>query len=129
MRAPMIVDSLQHLPDVIGKADLKKIHEELLKCLPSLPNITNLHKFKNELSTSLHALNFSSLSGWNVMEHVTKCLPEHFSLVSLIPLHGVSYMILFICSQIVMYFGLSKVYLISESVNRFHSSGLFGKTA
>ncbi|KEH35830.1 hypothetical protein MtrunA17_Chr3g0134921 [Medicago truncatula] len=80
MRAPMIVDSLQHLPDVIGKADLKKIHEELLKCLPSLPNITNLHKFKNELSTSLHALNFSSLSGWNVMEHVTKCLPEHFSL-------------------------------------------------
>ena len=113
----MIVDSVKHLPDVIGKADLKRIHEELLKCLPSLPDIPNLHKFKNELSTSFHSLNFSSLSGWNVMEHVTKCLLEHFSLVSLIPLHGVSYMILFIC----MYFGLSKVYLISENVTRFHS--------
>ncbi|GAU31166.1 hypothetical protein TSUD_315910 [Trifolium subterraneum] len=78
MRAPMVVDSLQHIPEIIGKADLNKIREELLKCLPSLPDMPDLHKVKNELSTSLHSLNFSPLSGRNVMELLINCFPEHF---------------------------------------------------
>ncbi|XP_050881435.1 heptahelical transmembrane protein 4 isoform X3 [Lathyrus oleraceus] len=65
MKAPMVMDSLQHLPEIIGKADLNKIHAELLKCLPSLPSIPDLDKVKNELMTSLRSFNFSSLSGWN----------------------------------------------------------------
>ncbi|XP_050881436.1 heptahelical transmembrane protein 4 isoform X4 [Lathyrus oleraceus] len=55
MKAPMVMDSLQHLPEIIGKADLNKIHAELLKCLPSLPS-------------------------WNVMEHLTRCLHDKFSI-------------------------------------------------
>ncbi|CAJ2643886.1 unnamed protein product [Trifolium pratense] len=79
MRAPIVVDSLQYIPEIIGKADLNKIREELLKCLPSLPDMPDLHKVKNELSTSLHSLNFSPLSGRNVMELLINCFPEHFS--------------------------------------------------
>ncbi|XP_050881434.1 heptahelical transmembrane protein 4 isoform X2 [Lathyrus oleraceus] len=80
MKAPMVMDSLQHLPEIIGKADLNKIHAELLKCLPSLPSIPDLDKVKNELMTSLRSFNFSSLSGWNVMEHLTRCLHDKFSI-------------------------------------------------
>lgn len=82
MKGPMVMDSLQHLPEIIGKADLNKIHAELLKCLPSLPSIPDLDKVKNELMTSLRSFNFSSLSGWNVMEHLTRCLHDKFSIVS-----------------------------------------------
>lgn len=76
MKAPMVLNfnSLQHLPEMI--------RAELVKCLPSLPNIADLHKIKNELNTSLHSFNFSSLSGWSVMELLTNCLPDQFSLVS-----------------------------------------------
>lgn len=76
MKAPMVLNfnSLQHLPEII--------RAELVKCLPSLPNIADLHKIKNELNTSLHSFNFSSLSGWSVMELLTNCLPDQFSLVN-----------------------------------------------
>lgn len=105
MRTPTVVDSLQHLHEFLGKADLNKIHEELLKCLHSLPIMPDLHKIKNELSTSLHSMNFSSLSGLNIIELLTSCFPKKFSPVS--P-HSTSwsikYMILFTCFQFVMYF-------------------------
>nr|XP_012571587.1 heptahelical transmembrane protein ADIPOR3-like isoform X2 [Cicer arietinum] len=79
MRTPTVVDSLQHLHEFLGKADLNKIHEELLKCLHSLPIMPDLHKIKNELSTSLHSMNFSSLSGLNIIELLTSCFPKKFS--------------------------------------------------
>ncbi|KAI4316605.1 hypothetical protein L6164_024571 [Bauhinia variegata] len=81
VRAPMVVDfnSLQHLPKMIRSADLHKIHSELLNCMPSLPNMPDLLKFKNELRTSVTSLDFSSMSGWKVMELLSKCLPEQFS--------------------------------------------------
>lgn len=82
MKAPMVMDSLPHLPEIIGKADLNKIHAELLKCLPSLPSIPDLDKVKNELMTALRSLDFSTLSGWNIMEHLTSCLHDKFSIVS-----------------------------------------------
>ncbi|TKY74967.1 Heptahelical transmembrane protein 4 [Spatholobus suberectus] len=83
VRAPMVVDfnSVQHLSEMIGKADLNKIRLELLKCLPSLPNMPDILKL-NDLSTSLYSLDFSSLSGWTIVELLTNCLPEQFSLVS-----------------------------------------------
>lgn len=83
MRAPMVVDfnSVQDLSEMIGKADLNKIRLELLKCLPSLPNMPEILKL-NDLSTSLYSLDFSSLSGWALVELLTNCLPEQFSLVS-----------------------------------------------
>jgi adiponectin receptor len=84
----MVVDSLQYIPEIIGNADLNKIREELLKCLASLPDMPDLHKVKNELSTSLHSLNFSPLSGRNVMELLINCFPEHFSSVRSHPILG-----------------------------------------
>ncbi|CAL0327109.1 unnamed protein product [Lupinus luteus] len=82
MKAPTVVDfnSLQHLPKMIGNADLNTIRLQLLNCLPSLPNIPDLLNFKNQLSTSLYSLDFSSLSGWNVVELLTNCLPEQLSI-------------------------------------------------
>ncbi|RDX63310.1 Heptahelical transmembrane protein 4, partial [Mucuna pruriens] len=83
MRAPMVseLNSVQHLSEMLGKADLNKIRLELLKCLPSLSNMPELLKL-NDLSTSIYSLDFSSLSGWAVVELLTNCLPEQFSPVS-----------------------------------------------
>lgn len=79
MRVPEVVD-LQRLPDMLRRADLHKIHMELLNCLPSLPNMPDFHNLKNDLKTSLPSMDFlSSLSGWNVLELLTNCLPELFS--------------------------------------------------
>lgn len=78
MRVPEVVD-LQRLPDMLRRADLHKIHMELLNCLPSLPNMPDFHNLKNDLKTSLPSMDFlSSLSGWNVLELLTNCLPELF---------------------------------------------------
>lgn len=79
----MIVDfnSVQHLSEMIGKADLNMIRLDLLKCLASLPNMPEILKL-NDLSESLYSLDFSSLSGWTLVELLTNCLPEQFSLVS-----------------------------------------------
>lgn len=64
MKVPKVVDlqSLQHIPDVLRKADLHKLHSELLTCLPSLPNIPD--RFR---------------SGWHVVDLLYNCLPERFS--------------------------------------------------
>ncbi|XP_007047565.2 PREDICTED: heptahelical transmembrane protein 4 [Theobroma cacao] len=81
-KVPKVVDlhSLQHIPDVLRKADLHKLQSELITCLPSLPNMPNLHKLRQELKTSLPSMDlFPSLSGWHVLELLYNCLPECFS--------------------------------------------------
>ncbi|XVF17504.1 hypothetical protein REPUB_Repub10bG0128600 [Reevesia pubescens] len=77
MKVPTVVDlhSLQHIPDILRKADLRKLHSELTTCLPSLPNMPDLFKLRQELKTTLP----SSLSGWHVMELLYNCLTERFS--------------------------------------------------
>ena len=82
MKVPSVMDlhSLQHLPDLIKRADLQKIHALLLTCLPSLPNMPDLHRLRGELKTSLPSVDLlPSLSGWHILELLTKCLPERFS--------------------------------------------------
>lgn len=72
--------SLQHFPDVLKKADLHKLHTELMTCLPSLPNMPDLHKLREELKTTLPSMDIlPSLSGWHVMELLNNCLPKRFS--------------------------------------------------
>ncbi|PPD67761.1 hypothetical protein GOBAR_DD35363 [Gossypium barbadense] len=73
MNVPKVVDlnSLSHIHDILRKADLHKLHSELVTCLPSLPNMSDLHKFRDELKTSI--------SGWHVRELLYNCLPESFS--------------------------------------------------
>lgn len=72
MKVPSVVD-LQHFPDALRKADLYKLRTDLLTCLPSLANMANLHRLREELKTSL------SSSNWHIVEHLTNCLPERFS--------------------------------------------------
>ncbi|KAK2656795.1 hypothetical protein Ddye_009847 [Dipteronia dyeriana] len=82
MKVPKVVDlhSLQHIPDVLKKADLHKLHMELKTCLPSLPNMPDLHKFREELKIALPSMDLlPSLSSWHVMELLYNCLPERFS--------------------------------------------------
>lgn len=79
MKVPSVMDlhSLQHLPDAVKRGDLQKI---LLTCLPSLPNMPDLHRLGEELKTSLTSVDLiSSLSGWHILQLLTKCLPERFS--------------------------------------------------
>lgn len=78
MQVPKVVDlnSLQHLPDMLKKADLHKLQSELLTCLPSLPD---LHRLKEEFRTTLPSMDMlSSISSWHVKELVYNCLPERF---------------------------------------------------
>ncbi|XP_042493769.1 heptahelical transmembrane protein 4-like [Macadamia integrifolia] len=82
MKVPKVVDlhSLQHFPDVMKKADLHKIHSELLTCLPSMPNMADLHRLRDELKSSLSSMDLlPSLSGWHIVELLNNCLPERFS--------------------------------------------------
>ncbi|KAL3525587.1 hypothetical protein ACH5RR_013959 [Cinchona calisaya] len=82
MKIPNVVDlpTLQHLPDVLKKADLHKLHGELLTCLPSLPHMPDLQRFREELKTSLPSMDLlSSPSNWHIVELLTNCLPERFS--------------------------------------------------
>ncbi|KAL6224959.1 hypothetical protein ACLB2K_003813 [Fragaria x ananassa] len=79
MKVPDVVD-LHALPDVLKNADLHKLHEELMTCLPSLPNMPALNKLREELKTSLPSMDLlPSLSGWHVMELLNNCLPQRFS--------------------------------------------------
>lgn len=83
MKVPSVRDlhSIQHVQGVLKRADLQKIHDTLLTCLPSLPNMPDLHKIGEELKTSLPSVDLlPSVSGWHVLELLTKCLPERFSL-------------------------------------------------
>lgn len=81
MKVPSVVElpTLQHLPDVLKKADLQKLQEEFLTCLPSLPHMPDLQKFRDELKTSLLSMDLlSSPSTWHIVELLTNCLPERF---------------------------------------------------
>ncbi|GMN34310.1 hypothetical protein TIFTF001_004624 [Ficus carica] len=78
MKIPKVVDihNLQHVPDMLKKADLHKLQE----CLPSLPHLPDLQRLK-ELKTTLPSMDLlpSLSSGWHVMELLYNCLPERFS--------------------------------------------------
>ncbi|XP_037493449.1 heptahelical transmembrane protein 4 isoform X2 [Jatropha curcas] len=77
--ASEVPDVAEHLPDMLRKTDFHKIHLDLMKCLPSLPNMPDLQKFKEDLRLSLLRMEFlSSLSG-NFVERLTNCLPERFT--------------------------------------------------
>lgn len=81
-KVPKVVDlhTLQQFPDVLKKADLHKLHSELMTCLPSLPNMPDLHRLREELKTTLHSMDYlPSLSGWHIRELLYNCLPERFS--------------------------------------------------
>ncbi|XP_058069776.1 heptahelical transmembrane protein 4-like [Magnolia sinica] len=72
MKVPKVVDlhSLQHLPDVLKRADLHKM-QELMTCLPSMPSMSDLQRLRDELKMSLPS--------WHVLELLTNCLPGRFS--------------------------------------------------
>ncbi|KAL8472881.1 hypothetical protein ACS0TY_029927 [Phlomoides rotata] len=72
--------TLQNFPDVLRKADFQKLRTELITCLPSLPQIPDLHRLREELRTSLSSMDFlQSLSNWHIMELLSNCLPESLS--------------------------------------------------
>ncbi|OIT24702.1 PREDICTED: heptahelical transmembrane protein 4-like [Nicotiana attenuata] len=74
IQVPKVVDlhSLHNLPDVLRKADLHKLQSELLTCLPSLPHMPDLHRLRDGL--------LLSPSSWHILDLLTNCLPERFSL-------------------------------------------------
>ncbi|CAN4083047.1 unnamed protein product [Withania somnifera] len=73
IKVPKVVDlhSLQNLSDVLRKADLHKLQAEFLTCLPSLPHMPDLHRFRDGL--------LPSPSNWHILDLLTNCLPERFS--------------------------------------------------
>ncbi|KAH6803371.1 heptahelical protein 4 [Perilla frutescens var. frutescens] len=80
MMVPNVVDlptRLQNFPDVLRKADIQKLHAELITCLPSLPHMPDLHRLREELKTSLPSMDL--LSKWHIMELLSNCLPESLS--------------------------------------------------
>lgn len=82
MEVPKVVDSytLQHLHDVLRKADMHKLREDLLTCLPSFPAFPDLHRFRDALKNSSPLTDLLiSISNWHIVELVTNCLPESFS--------------------------------------------------
>jgi adiponectin receptor len=81
-QVPNVVDiqSLQHLPDVLRKADIHKIQAELVSCLPSLPHLSDLQKLKDELKSSWNSMEvLPSLSRWHLLELLASCLPQRFT--------------------------------------------------
>ncbi|WVZ56089.1 hypothetical protein U9M48_006669 [Paspalum notatum var. saurae] len=81
-QVPSVLDiqSLQHLPDVLRKADIHKIQAELLACLPSLPHLSDLQKLKDELKSSWDSMEvLPSLSRWHLLELLSSCLPHRFT--------------------------------------------------
>jgi adiponectin receptor len=81
-KVPNVVDlqTLQHLPDALRKADVHKIKEELLSCLPSFPHLSDLQKLKDELKSSWNSMEvLSSLSRWHLLELLPNCLPQRFT--------------------------------------------------
>ena len=78
MKIPKVMDLqvVQQLSNMLRSTDLSKINGELLN-LPSLPNMADFHRFKNDLKTSLPSVDFlPSLSGWNGLELIANCLPK-----------------------------------------------------
>lgn len=81
MKVPDVADisPLQNLHDMLQKADFHKIHLQLMNCLPSLPNIPDLQKFKTELKSSLLSMEFLSTLSGNIMERLTACLSDQIT--------------------------------------------------
>lgn len=82
MKVPDVVDlrTLQHLSDVLRKADLHKIQSELLACLPSMPHISDLQRLRDEWKTSLPSLDMlPSLPSWHLLKLLSNCLPQRIS--------------------------------------------------
>ncbi|WOK97846.1 hypothetical protein Cni_G06554 [Canna indica] len=80
-KVPRVVDmhSLQHLPDVLKKADLQKIQSEIVACLRSLPQLPNFQRLKAELRSSLTSMDMRpSLSRWKQVQLFSTCLPHRF---------------------------------------------------
>ncbi|KAL5706714.1 Heptahelical transmembrane protein 4 [Ranunculus cassubicifolius] len=65
MELPKMVDlhSLQHM---LKRVDLHKMQSELLTCLSSMPNMTDLQRFRDELKASLPLL--PSLPSWHTLD-------------------------------------------------------------
>ncbi|KVI02722.1 heptahelical transmembrane protein 4-like [Cynara cardunculus var. scolymus] len=79
---PNVVDlpTLKNFPDVLRKADLHQLREDLLTCIPSLPNMPDLHKLRSDIKTTFPASSdLLPLSNWHIVELLTNCLPERFS--------------------------------------------------
>ncbi|KAJ9186844.1 hypothetical protein P3X46_002373 [Hevea brasiliensis] len=81
MKVPDVADinPLQHLHEMLQKADFHKIHLHLLNCLPSLPNMPDLQKFKMDIKASLLSMEFLSTLSGNIMERLTNCLIDRFT--------------------------------------------------
>ncbi|KAK4393487.1 Heptahelical transmembrane protein 4 [Sesamum angolense] len=82
MMVPNVVDfpRLQNFPDVLRKADLQKLHMELITCLPSLPHMPDMHKLRAELKSSFPSMDLlPSMSNWHIVELFSNCLPENIS--------------------------------------------------
>ncbi|URE12059.1 hemolysin-III related [Musa troglodytarum] len=71
MKISKVVDlqSLQHLPEVLKKADLQRIQSELMACLPSLPHLSDLQRLKDVLKTSLASMDVLPSSLWHGQSH------------------------------------------------------------
>ncbi|KAJ4795737.1 Heptahelical transmembrane protein ADIPOR3 [Rhynchospora pubera] len=81
-KVPKVVDlqSIQHLPDFLRKADLQWIQSELMACLPSLPHLSDLNKLKHEIGSSLSSLEMlPSISRWRLLEILSSCFPHRFT--------------------------------------------------
>ncbi|KAL0350482.1 UNVERIFIED_CONTAM: Heptahelical transmembrane protein 5 [Sesamum radiatum] len=82
MMVPNVVDfpRLQNFPDVLRKADLQKLHMELITCLPSLPHMPDMHRLREELKSSFPSMDLlPSMSNWHIVELFSNCLPERIS--------------------------------------------------
>ncbi|KAM7516979.1 hypothetical protein LguiA_006562 [Lonicera macranthoides] len=81
MKVPKVMDlhSVQQLSSLLRNTDLRKVHKEYLN-LPSLPNMADFHRLREELKTSLASIDFiPSVSGWQILELLTNCVSKRFS--------------------------------------------------
>jgi hypothetical protein len=84
-KVPKVVDlqSIQHLPDFLRKADLKWVQSELMACLPSLPHLSNLNKLKQEIRNSVSSIEMlPSISRWHVLDLLSNCFLHRFTSTS-----------------------------------------------
>ncbi|KAJ4965658.1 hypothetical protein NE237_017507 [Protea cynaroides] len=74
MKVPKVVDlhSLQHFSDMLKKADLHKIHSEVLAYLPSMPTIADLHRLRNELKSSLSSVDVANMIAPLIVRPITR---------------------------------------------------------
>ncbi|KAF3792182.1 Heptahelical Transmembrane protein [Nymphaea thermarum] len=76
MKVPQVVD-LHHLPEVLTRAHLHRVHSEFVTCLPSMPHMADLQRLRDEFRASLPPMDaLYSFSGWHVFELLSNCLPQ-----------------------------------------------------